>query len=117
MLVSWWPVHQAPCLSTEHKVSGAALRGELATNRPERENHRGGMMELQHIAGTPVGVAWREKGWQSKTTLKYINMAPSSRSRSTDPGAGERPPTNPAPPSPKALFKIWPEKDSVEMSS
>jgi hypothetical protein len=73
-------------------------------------------MKLQHIVGTLVGKVWRVKGWQSKTTPEYINMAPSSRRRSTDPSAGDRPPTNPAPPSPKALFKN-PQNTSRTVSS
>jgi hypothetical protein len=63
-------------------------------------------MKLQRIVGTLVRMpspVWREKGWQSKATLEYINMAPSSRRRSIDPSAGERP-QKPAPPEPKALF-------------
>ena len=42
----WWPVHQAPCLSTERTVPGAALRGELAPSRSERGSHRGGSYEV-----------------------------------------------------------------------
>ena len=73
MLVGWLPVHQAPCLSTERKVSGSALSGELATSRPERENHRGGTMKLQHIVGTLAGKVWTEQRWQSKTTF-YLRL-------------------------------------------
>ena len=46
LLVGWWPVHQAPFLSTERKVPGAALRDKLETNRPERETRRGGSDEV-----------------------------------------------------------------------